>query len=933
MGFTSQKNEQREQNRRRERRVSSSTSLLFFSLVTIATRSIRSNALSMSSIVKRRTTKREFFSLEDLVSSHQALWSMSTSTTPNMFLTGNKLSAVSVTTSSQTQSTPTTVPIQVEETNSRNRGILGFRLDEAAEEQPPSPRLPSSLQAHRHHNSGRTNVDIRSWNVPRTWTQANRRIWTPTPLSWFPWIPTDAQIDALKLVELKSVCQERGLAKTGNKPDLQQRLKVWTRQQMEQRRSVNSSLNLFQAYGVQQHNNDSTIQGSDQSETQTKLTEETSTIGPNSLAEWARTVDLEPLLQRREAIHREKLQGKSVPKTTSTPDTSTPSSQEQYLSVLNKVFEKPSSPYSNLQVKQMYQAAKQADQQGDRELSKRILVKLKQATPHDARIYRRLARMEKEEGNMSAARAILQEGLRLHPDNAFLWHGLGQMAASDSDTKKYWRKAIQVDPSFPHPYHSLGTLEHTQGRIANAMKTLKRGVEYCPKNHRLHHALGDLYRDAKMLDMAERSYQKALKHGPPVSHGFAYTGLAYTAYEDNQIDRCRSWSRRAIIVNNGRYANGWVALAQMEESEGNIDAARAVCIAGLQQYERGLLERSRKLKFRERTEEELFLKDPVALKNRFLKSVPSYRSGDRFYNLYRNWARLEERHGTIESVEEVYERASVAFPREWRLTLDWAQYYVKKKMYSRARVVFEEACNKAANHHADPYRIFAEFEISLGNYAEARKILYRGSMALSQASDGGLGNRYGLAELFHTWAVCEWHLEELSRAEVLFDHALRMTNAGEEGSKLRSFILYSIARLEYYRGEYLLAQHCIGLCLKENLMPGGNSKIWDLWANVADKMGNADLSRECQEQAALAKSHEDENGPTGLSRLLSSSSGLSRMKGPDMENLMRRDPWHHKLFGSMTKSSFFHGVQFPDTVEPFSSSGFEDDEVKELSEV
>ncbi len=81
---------------------------------------------------------------------------------------------------------------------------------------------------------------------------------------------------------------------------------------------------------------------------------------------------------------------------------------------------------------------------------------------------------------------------------------------------------------------------------------------------------------------------------------------------------------------------------------------------------------------------------------------------------------------------------------------------------------------------------------------------------------GGLGNRRGLAELFHPWALCEWHLNCLTRAGVLFDHALRWTEAGEDGSTLRSFILYSIARLEYYRGELHLAQHCVGLCLKEN---------------------------------------------------------------------------------------------------------------------
>ena len=132
---------------------------------------------------------------------------------------------------------------------------------------------------------------------------------------------------------------------------------------------------------------------------------------------------------------------------------------------------------------------------------------------------------------------------------------------------------------------------------------------------------------------------------------------------------------------------------------------------------------------------------------------------------------------------------------------------------------------------------------------------------MSDSSDGDLGNKSGMAEqLHHMWAVCEWYLGNLSRAKVLFDHALRLTDSGEDGSKLRLFILYSIARLEYYCCKYQLAQQCIGLCLKENLMPRGNSKVWELWADVASALGNDELVRQCKEQAAIVKKEEREEG-------------------------------------------------------------------------
>jgi len=542
-------------------------------------------------------------------------------------------------------------------------------------------------------------------------------------------------------------------------------------------------------------------------------------------------------------------------------------------------------------------------------------------------IFRRLARMETEEGKINNARAILQEGIRLHPKNAHLVHGLGlleQKAGSDEEARSCFRKAISIDPSFPNAFHALGTLEHAQGRIAVAMKTIKQGLRYSPSNHRLHHALGDLYREAKVLNMAERSYRRALEVGPEVSRCFAYTALAHIAYEKESVDKCRSWLRKALAMNDGRHAKGWVSLSQLEESEGNIEVARSVCIAALAQYEAGLIKRhSKRLKRdKERRGGSSWLKtigqDPEALKEELLKSVPRYRSGDNFIHVYRNWIRLEERYGTLETVNNVYQRASISFPNEWMLTVGWARFQAKLYLHSRARELFAEACEKAASRHAEPYRLYAEFEMSLGNYHDARKILYRGALAMSRSSDGGLGSRCGMAEMFLTWAICEWHLEELSRAEVLFDHALRLTNAGDEGSQLRSFIFYAIASLEYEREEYHLAQHCIGLCLKENLMPGGNSQIWQLWADVATDLGNEDLAAECTAQSQLESKREND-GVVGLSRLLSlenpgaSSSGLSRMKGPDMQSIMRREPWQYKLFQSEhPATTFFRSVRLPE---------------------
>lgn len=574
----------------------------------------------------------------------------------------------------------------------------------------------------------------------------------------------------------------------------------------------------------------------------------------------------------------------------------------------------------------MYKAVKAADQNGDRDLARQILHNLKDATPHDGRVYKRLARMEAEDGNVHSARTVFQEGLRMLPSNAQLWHGLAHLemtAGDEQESRRCYMKAIQADPAFPNAYHALGTMEHSSGEIAKAMKILKTGLEYCPTNHRLHHALGDLYREAKMLDMAGRSFKRALEYCPEVGRCFSYTSLAHVAYELGDLDKSRSWLRKAVSVNDGRAAKSWLALARLEESENNIDAARSVCMTALNEYEKGLLCRAQKKlsgtsqSFVADTSklESALQADPVRLKNELLQSVPRYRSGDHFLKIYRNWIRLEQNYGTIDAVDDVYKRASIAFPLDWSLSVDWANYHVKKGHFDRARLLFSQSCSKAGNRYeknscgwllvafgrvssvlcvfilprnALPYRYYAAFEMAQGKFSDAREILFLGARAISDSPDGGLGNQCDAAELYATWAICEWHLNNLSRAEVLFDHALRLVTAGERGATLRSYIFYTIALLEYQRGEHHLAQHFICLCLKENSMPDGNEKVWDFWSDLASEMGDSNLAEQCEEYSLASELKIDQAG---------NDVSATAMTKESMAKMMRKDPWHHKIFG------------------------------------
>ena len=459
----------------------------------------------------------------------------------------------------------------------------------------------------------------------------------------------------------------------------------------------------------------------------TTFDEPPSDTTPDSLADWARTVDLDSLFQKRKNIHREKTQGKKRPQQRQRRLNPKQMSEKAYLMQLSKAIQAPSSPYaSNEKVKELYMASKKADQIGESEVAIDLLQTLLDVTPNDARVYRRLARMYSDRNDVNLARDTLKRGLDKSPENPWLWHGLGQLELTHGNqnlARKHFERAIESDPTFPQSYHALGTLEHTSGNIARAMKILKQGIEYSPTNHRLHHALGDLYRGAKLLGDAERSYRRALRHSPEVSRNFAYSALGAIAYEQGSMVEARTWLKNALTINDGRHAQGWLALAQMEEAEGNFENARKVCNLAISRYERGLIERFQRYSKRgprypsrsDRSPPSSSMPFPskpsakaesqsatapndyrqaIETKERLLRLIPRYRSGDKFLKVYRNWARLEEQHGSFESVDEVYRRALLVFPNEYKLALDWAEYYATMFNQGRARALYLEACNK-----------------------------------------------------------------------------------------------------------------------------------------------------------------------------------------------------------------------------------------------
>jgi tetratricopeptide (TPR) repeat protein len=333
-----------------------------------------------------------------------------------------------------------------------------------------------------------------------------------------------------------------------------------------------------------------------------------------------------------------------------------------------------------------------------------------------------------------------------------------------------------------------------------------------------------------------------------------------------------------------------IALARFEESQGHIDNARSTYIEAANKYES-----IRKIKaLRLAYANENFLDN---------ESMSPLRMSDRWAHLYTSWARFEETFGSYSDANNVYSRAMMAFPHDISMLLSWAKFQAKNNRLDRARTLFELACDKASCNSADPYRLYAEFEMRSGNYKRARSIFYLGAQSLSEAKDGAIPLDQSFSRLFLSWAVCEWHLGNWERAEVIFDHALRLTEESDEGLELRSLLLFSIARFLYHaRKDYPLAQHCICLCLKDNRPFNHKVNVWYLWSRVAEAMNNKSVSDSCLREVDILEKEK---------RKLND---LPQLNSKDMQQLLRRAPWDSKTVMGTSETSWYDSIRFPDMV-------------------
>jgi tetratricopeptide (TPR) repeat protein len=153
------------------------------------------------------------------------------------------------------------------------------------------------------------------------------------------------------------------------------------------------------------------------------------------------------------------------------------------------------------------------------------LQKARRAQPHDPTTLLALARAEVASNNLSQSRGLYQEVVRIDPQDAEAWYGLG---ITDR---------VLAEQALKSSKGTGGATEAAQKARALAdasEQAMSRAMQIDPGSVRARMVLGESFRIAERYDLAVKEYKAATEQQPDLAPAWAGLAAAYSASGDDQ---------------------------------------------------------------------------------------------------------------------------------------------------------------------------------------------------------------------------------------------------------------------------------------------------------------------------------------------------------------------------------------------------------------
>lgn len=183
-----------------------------------------------------------------------------------------------------------------------------------------------------------------------------------------------------------------------------------------------------------------------------------------------------------------------------------------------------------------------------------------------------------QQGNASAAKALLEDACRKAPQDAQAWHFLGvahQALGDPLQAERCLREAAARGSPSPFTYYNLGVVLYAKGDMRGAIECYRRALAINPDSSEARNNLGGCLLAVKETDAAEREFRRAVEINPRSAEAHASLAAIHLL-RANHREAIRRL-RLSLELNAGNpkaHYNLSYALFATGELDDSIDSAR-----------------------------------------------------------------------------------------------------------------------------------------------------------------------------------------------------------------------------------------------------------------------------------------------------------------------------------------------------------------------
>jgi len=381
---------------------------------------------------------------------------------------------------------------------------------------------------------------------------------------------------------------------------------------------------------------------------------------------------------------------------------------------------------------------------------------LSQEEVTDGRLYNTWAQLELKDGNYAKARHILRHGIQLFPLDYSLLQAAGNLeekVGNEIGARHFYNASLSLQPS------SATFVAYAMLELRSSSSSLS-STSTTTNNNATSNTNGKPINYTKVTKLFEQALLLDPRHGP------AYNAYGNMETKRGNTDKAREIYYKGVYARCTDAASVYHGLAKLELSLGNIEDARSVLQAGInevQLYQDGTMmmdsNKHKRPVFLAHTLGmlELTTNRPAEAKKIFGTAIDRYGVSSQ---LLLGAAMCEVKLGNENKARQLFRKAVNADRKHVQAWQSWGVMETRAGNYHIAKTLFEYGIQNDKSHGA-LWQAYATLERRRGDI-DAAKLLY--ARGVVECPDH--------VALYQSWASLEMQTDNFSKAKTLIAKAL-----------------------------------------------------------------------------------------------------------------------------------------------------------------